>query len=221
LSPLQLADYKGLNPAYSGSDSAVGADMNIILGLVILLGSLGLLVYAIMIYNGLVRLRNDIDRAWANIDVLLKQRHDEVPNLVEAVKGYMQHEQQTLLGVTQARTAAMNATTVGQKAQADLLLTSALRGLFVVAENYPQLKASDNFLKLQTRISELEDHIADRREFFNDDVNTYNTRIQQVPDTLVARFLDMKPREMFKVSDEERRAIEVKIPAAQKSAGAE
>ncbi len=194
--------------------------MNLIMGIGILLAAAGVSVYAIMIYNGLVRLRNDVDRAWANIDVLLKQRHDEVPNLVETVKGYMQHEQQTLLAVAQARTAALNAATVSQKAQADLLLTSALRNLFGVAENYPQLKASDNFLKLQNRISELEEHIADRREFFNDDVNTYNTRIQQVPDMFVARFLDLKAREMFKVSEEERRAIEVKIPPVQRGAGA-
>jgi LemA protein len=193
--------------------------MNIFIGIMILLVGIGIFVYAIMVYNELVRLRNDIDRAWANIDVLLKQRHDEIPNLVEAVKGYMQHEQQTLLAVTQARAASLSATTIGQKAQADLLVSGALRGLFAVAENYPQLKASDNFLKLQNRITELEEHIADRREFFNDDVNTYNTRIQQVPDVFMARFMDLKPRPMFKVTDEERRAIEVKLSPA-KSAGA-
>lgn len=192
--------------------------MDIFIGIMILLVGIGVLVYAIMTYNELVRLRNDIDRAWANIDVLLKQRHDEIPNLVETVKGYMQHEQQTLLAVTQARAASMSATTVGQKAQADLLVTGALHGLFAVAENYPQLKASDNFLKLQNRISELEDHIADRREFFNDDVNTYNTRIQQIPDTFMARFMSLQPREMFKVSEQDKRAVEVKL--AQKSAGA-
>src|SRR6476660_1050406 len=109
----------------------------------------GALVYAIIIYNELVRLRNDNDRAWANIDVLLKQRHDEIPNLVETVKGYMQHEQQTLLAVTQARSASMNASSVGQKAIADLQIASALRSLFAVAENYPQLRANENFLKLQ------------------------------------------------------------------------
>src|SRR5690242_391657 len=193
--------------------------MNLLIGVAILLGTLGLLVYAIMIYNGLVRMRNDVDRAWANIDVLLKQRHDEVPNLVETVKGYMQHEQQTLLAVTQARAASITATTVGQKAEADVQITAALRGLFAVAENYPQLKASDNFLKLQNRISELEERIADRREFFNDDVATYNTRIHQVPDTFMARFMNFQDRQMFKVSDDERRAIEVKFAPA-RSAGA-
>src|SRR5512142_2912418 len=103
--------------------------MDIFIGIMILLVGIGVLVYAIMTYNELVRLRNDIDRAWANSDVLLKQRHDEIPNLVETVKGYMQHEQQTLLAVTQARAASMSATTVGQKAQADLLVTGTLRGL--------------------------------------------------------------------------------------------
>ena len=171
----------------------------------------GVLIYAVILYNELVRLRNENDRAWANIDVLLKQRHDEVPNLVETVKGYMQHEQQTLLAVTQARAASMNAASIKQKASADLMLTGALRGLFAVAENYPQLKANQNFLKLQNRISELEERIADRREFFNDDVNTYNTRIGQIPEVFVASFMALKPRSMFKVSDEDRRQIEVKF----------
>jgi LemA protein len=185
-------------------------DNGIITGLAFLLFAVGVLIYTVIIlYNGLVRLRNENDRAWANIDVLLKQRHDEIPNLVESVKGYMQHEQQTLLTVTQARAASINAASIGQKALADLKMESALRGLFAVAENYPQLKANDNFLKLQNRISELEERIADRREFFNDDVNTYNTRIGQIPEVFVASFLDLKPRQMFKVSDEDRRQISV------------
>src|SRR6266481_803535 len=171
----------------------------------------GILFYLIILYNGLVRLRNDNDRAWANIDVLLKQRHDEIPNLVESVKGYMQHERQTLESITQARAASMNAASVRQKAQADLMMTGALRGLFAVAENYPQLKANENFLKLQNRISELEERIADRREFFNDDVNTYNTRIGQLPEVFLASLMGLKPREFFKVSDEDRKLVEVKL----------
>ena len=194
--------------------------MSILAGLLIALVVVGFAIYTIIIYNELVRLRNDNDRAWANIDVLLKQRHDEIPNLVETVKGYMQHERETLLAVTQARAASVSAATVGQKAQADLLVTGALRGLFAVAENYPDLKANQNFLKLQNRISELEERIADRREFFNDDVNTYNTRIRQIPDLFLANLMGLKPREMFKVSDEERRAVEVKLSQEQKSAGA-
>jgi LemA protein len=192
--------------------------MSILAGLLIFLVVTGLLVYAIIIYNELVRLRNDNDRAWANIDVLLKQRHDEIPNLVETVKGYMQHERQVMENVSAARASALSAITVGQKAQADLLMTGALRGLFAVAENYPQLKANENFLKLQNRISELEERIADRREFFNDDVNTYNTRMRQIPDVFLANFMGLKPREMFKVSDEDRRQVEIKL-TEQKSAG--
>ena len=169
----------------------------------------GTLLYLIIIYNGLVRLRNDSNRACANIDVLLKQRHDEIPNLVETVKGYLQHERQTLVAVTQARAASISAASIGQKAQANLMLTGALRGLFAVAENYPQLKANENFLRLQNRISELEERIADRREFFNDDVNAYNTRIRQVPEVFLANLMALKPRELFTVSDEDRKLVEV------------
>ena len=115
---------------------------SVITGLAFFLFVAGALIYIVILFNGLVRLRNENDRAWANIDVLLKQRHDEIPNLVETVKGYMQHEQQTLLAVTQARAASGNAGSIGQKAVADLQMASALRGLFAVAENYPQLKAN-------------------------------------------------------------------------------
>jgi LemA protein len=184
---------------------------SIITGLAFFLFAAGVLIYTVILYNGLVRLRNENDRAWANIDVLLKQRHDEIPNLVETVKGYMQHEQQTLLAVTEARASAMSAASVGQKALADLQVASALRGLFAVAENYPQLKANQNFLKLQNRITELEERIADRREFFNDDVNTYNTRIGQIPEVFVASFMALKPRQMFQVSDEDRKLVEVRF----------
>jgi LemA protein len=192
---------------------------SIITGLAFFLFAAGVLIYTVILYNGLVRLRNENDRAWANIDVLLKQRHDEIPNLVETVKGYMQHEQQTLLAVTEARASSMSASSVGQKAVADLQVASALRGLFAVAENYPQLKANQNFLKLQNRITELEERIADRREFFNDDVNTYNTRIGQIPEVFVASFMALKPRQMFQVSDEDRRLVEVRFQG-QGAAGA-
>ncbi|MGA7504649.1 MAG: LemA family protein [Candidatus Sulfotelmatobacter sp.] len=194
-------------------------DATVVQGAMLLLFFVGVLVYSVMLYNELVRLRNDNDRAWANIDVLLKQRHDEIPNLVETVKGYMQHEQQTLLAVTQARAASINAASIRQKAQADLQMTGALHTLFAVAENYPQLKANENFLKLQMRISELEERIADRREFFNDDVNTYNTRIGQIPYVFVASYMGLKPRSLFKVSDEDRRLVEVKFQR-QDAAGA-
>jgi len=178
-----------------------------VVGLVVV----GFLAYTIIVYNELVRLRNDNERAWANIDVLLKQRHDEIPNLVSCVKGYMDHERQTLEAVTQARAASMNAASVPQKAQADLFLTGALRSLFAVAERYPDLKANQNFLALQNRISELEERIADRREFFNDDVNTYNTRIGQIPEVFLASVMSLKPRQLFQVSDSDRQQVEVKL----------
>ena len=171
----------------------------------------GVAIYAIILYNELVRLRNDNDRAWANIDVLLKQRHDEIPNLVACVKGYMEHERETLEAVTRARAASLNAATIPQKAQADLFLTGALRSLFAVAEGYPDLKANQNFLALQNRISGLEERIADRREFFNDDVNTYNTRIAQLPEVFLARMMELKPRQLFQVNEQDRQQLEVKL----------
>ena len=170
----------------------------------------GIAIYAVIVYNGLVRLQNEIGRAWANIDVLLKQRHDEVPNLVACVKGYMDHERETLEAVTAARAASMNAASIPQKAQADALMTGALRSFFAVAEGYPQLKADQNFLALQNRISELEERIADRREFFNDDVNTYNTRIAQLPEIFLARLQFHQPRQMFRVNEQDRQQVEVK-----------
>jgi len=192
-------------------------DSSILTGLAFFLFIAAVLIYAVILYNGLVRLRNENDRALTNIDVLLKQRHDEIPNLVETVKGYMQHEQQTLLAVTQARAASMNAASIGQKATADLKMATALRSLFAVAKNYPQLKANENFLKLQNRFSELEERIAERREFFNDDVNTYNTRVGQIPDVFVASFMSLKPRQMFQVSAEDRKQLEVKSATTQGS----
>jgi LemA protein len=185
--------------------------VSILIGLVIVLFIVGLIVYFVTIYNSLVRLKNDMDKAWANIDVLLKQRHDELPKLIETCKGYMQYEQATLQKVIEARNAYSQAGSVGQKAQADNMITSALKGLFALSENYPDLKANNNFMQLQKRITELEERIADRREFFNDDVNTYNIRIQQLPDVFVARMLALQHRDLFKVSDEDRRDVDVKM----------
>ena len=175
----------------------------------------GIAIYITILYNELVRLRNENDRAFANIDVLLKQRHDEVPNLVSCVRGYMEHERQALEAVTLARTASIGAASIPQKAQADLRLTGALHSLFAVAERYPGLKANQNFVALQKRISELEERIADRREFFNDDVATYNTRIAQLPELLLARQMKLRPRQLFQVSEAERQQVEMKLARAQ------
>jgi LemA protein len=185
--------------------------LTILIGLVIVLVVVGVFIYFITIYNSLVRLRNDMDKAWANIDVLLKQRHDELPKLIETCKGYMQYEQKTFQMIVEARTAFLKATTIPEKAQADNLISGALKSLFAVSENYPDLKANNSFMQLQKRISELEERIADRREFFNDDVNTYNIRIQQLPDVFVARLLSLQRRDLFKVAEEDRRDVEVKL----------
>jgi len=185
--------------------------VGILVGLVLILFVVGILIYLITIYNSLVRLRNDMDKAWANIDVLLKQRHDELPKLIETCKGYMQYEQKTFQLITEARTSFMKANTVAEKAQADNMISGALKSLFAVSENYPDLKANNNFMQLQKRISELEERIADRREFFNDDVNTYNIRIQQLPDVFVAKMLSLQRRDLFKVTEEDRRDVEVKL----------
>jgi len=183
----------------------------ILVGLVVILLVVGVFAYFITIYNSLVRLKNDIDKAWANIDVLLKQRHDELPKLIETCKGYMQYEQKTFQLITEARTAFMKAGTVGEKAQADNMISGALKSLFAVSENYPELKANNNFIQLQKRISELEEKIADRREFFNDDVNTYNIRIQQLPDVFIAGLMHLQRRDLFKVAEEDRRDVDVKM----------
>lgn len=183
----------------------------ILVAVIIILFIVGVVAYFMTIYNSLVRVKNDIDKAWSNIDVLLKQRHDELPKLVETCKGYMQYEQKTLQAIVDARSAYQKATTVQEKAQADNMLSGALKTLFAVAENYPDLKANANFMQLQGRITELEEKIADRREFFNDSVNTYNIRIQQVPDVFIARMMTLQPHELFKVAEADRADVELKF----------
>ena len=174
----------------------------------------GVIVYVIVMFNGLIALKNDIAKAWANIDILLKQRHDELPKLLDVCKGYMDFERDTLQKIAQARSMYQQAVSVDQKAQADQSMASALRGFFAVAENYPQLKANDNFMRLQVRITELENQIADRREFYNDSVNTFNIRIQQMPDTFVASFMNLTPRPMFKVEEADKADVPMSFGAA-------
>jgi LemA protein len=189
--------------------------MNTVILLLFLFAIFGVIAYVVTIFNGLVTLKNDIDKAWANIDIMLKQRHDELPKLLDVCKGYMDFERDTFQKVTQARSMYQQAVSVDQKAQADQSMTSALRGFFAVAENYPELKANNNFMQLQKRITELESQIADRREFYNDSVNTFNIRIQQMPDTFVASFMNLQPRPMFKVEEADRADVRMSFGAAQ------
>ncbi len=177
----------------------------------------GVVLYFIAIYNGLVQLSRNIEKAWANIDVLLKQRHDEIPILVQVCSGYMKYERETLEKITAARTACIQAKGVGVSAQKEGELSGLLKNLFAVAENYPDLKANQNFLQLQGRVSSLESQIADRREFFNDSVNTYNIRINQIPDMFVARMLNLIPKEMFKISEDDRKDVDIKFDFPQSS----
>jgi LemA protein len=173
--------------------------------------ALGGIVYFVLIYNGLISLRQNIDKAWANIDVLLKQRHDEVPRLVAVCQGYMKYEKETLEKITQIRAACIQAKNVGESAQAEGQLSGLLKNLFAVAENYPDLKANQNFLKLQERISYLENQIADRRELFNDSVNNYNIRINQIPDMWVAGMIGMAGKELFSVSGEDKMSVKIDL----------
>lgn len=171
----------------------------------------GLLLWFVGVYNSLVQLRNNIDRAWANIDVLLKQRHDELPKLVDTCKGYMKHEQGTFEKITELRSRVMNAGSVAEKAMADNMLTGALRSLFAVAENYPELKANTNFQQLQGRISQIESDIAARRDAYNNDTNTYNIRIAVIPDMFIARLLGYGRRDLFQAAEGEKSDVKIQF----------
>ena len=174
----------------------------------------GTVGYGLSIYNSLVALKNNIGRSWANIDVLLKQRHDELPKLVKTCEGYMQHERAVFDKLSEARGALVKARSVAERAEAEGLLTRALGGFFAVAESYPDLKANQSFLQLQSRISEIENQIADRREFYNDTVTTFNTRIQQMPDAIVANWLALAPAQLFKVADRDREDVTITFAKA-------
>ncbi len=185
---------------------------------VVLLSALALVVYLVMIYNGLILVTNNINKAWANIDVLLKQRHDEIPKLIKTCEGYMKYERDLLDRVLKARAALMGAAGhPEQMGRAEGELRGALKQLFALAENYPDLKAQASFQQLQNRISGLESEIADRREFYNDSVNRYNVRIASLPDLFIAGMMALQPREMFRVSEEDRKDVKIKFkfpPAA-------
>jgi LemA protein len=175
---------------------------------------IGIAWYLLSIYNGLVSLRNNISRSWSNIDVLLKQRHDELPKLVQTCQGYMQHERAVFDNLSAARGAILSAKTVGQRAEAEGQVTQALGRLFAVAEAYPDLKANQSFLQLQSRISDLENQIADRREFYNDVVTTFNTRIESLPDQYIANSMGLTPAEWFKVADADREDPKIEFKLA-------
>lgn len=183
-------------------------------GLIIFLSLIAFVaIYAVLIYNRLVSLKHNTSKAWSNIDVLLKQRHDELPKLVETCKQYMRHERETLEKVMQARAGVFQARQSGNIRElggAETLLRQGLTSLFAIAESYPDLKANESFKYLESRISSLEDSIADRREFYNESVNNNNIRIEQFPDALIARRFDFGAMDLLEFSEAEKCDVNVK-----------
>lgn len=169
-------------------------------------------LWLVMTYNGLIRLKNQTDEAWSDIDVQLKRRYDLIPNLVNTVKGYATHESGVFEKVSQARAAAMGAQTPQDKAAAENMLSSTLKSLFAVSEAYPELKANQNFLKLQDELSDTENKIQASRRFYNGNVRDFNTKLQVFPTNLIANMLGFKERAFFELENvEERKNVEVKF----------
>lgn len=168
-------------------------------------------VVAVVLYNGLVGLRNRVEAAWSQIDVQLTRRFELVPNLVETVKGYASHERETLDAVIRARNAAQAATSPGEAATADNMLTGALKSVFALSEAYPDLKANQNFLSLQETLTATEDKIAYARQFYNDSVNRYNTKIQTVPSSVLAGAFKFTEREYFEAGGQARGPVDVQF----------
>jgi len=185
-----MTDYNSMNP------------INIVIGVIT-----AIILWVIFTYNGLIRLRNRMREAWADIDVQLKRRHDLIPNLIESVKGYMAHERGVLENVTKARTAIMNARSQKDIQDGENMLTGALKSLFAVSENYPDLKASSNFIELQREIRDTEDKIMAARRFYNNNVMTLNTKIESFPSNILAKSFGFKQAELFEIQVEGEREL--------------
>ncbi|MBI3103775.1 LemA family protein [Candidatus Daviesbacteria bacterium] len=178
----------------------------IVLGIIVII-----VLWLLMTYNGLVTLRNRVREAWSQIDVQLKRRSSLIPNLVEAVKGYVKHEKGVLEEVTKARTSLMDAKNPHEAADADNMLTGALKSLFAVAENYPNLKASENFKALQDELSDTETKVAASRQFYNTNVLDLNNSLETIPSAWIGNMFGFKKEEFFKASDEEKKDVQVKF----------
>ena len=181
-----------------------------------LLLPLGLLVaiglWVVSIYNGLIKLKNRTDEAWSDIDVQLKRRYNLIPNLMETVKGYAKHERELFEKVTEARTRAMSAKTVKEQGESENMLAGTLKSLFAVAENYPDLKANENFLELQRELSDTENKIQASRRFYNGNVRDFNIKIQVFPNNLIAGMLKFGKRDFFEIEEEAaRKPVDVKF----------
>lgn len=176
------------------------------MGLILLLIVVVIGGWIALAYNSFVRLKNRVKEAWSDIDVQLKRRYDLIPNLIETVKGYAQHEQETLQKVTDARTAAMNAQTIKDQGDAENMLVGALKSLFAVSENYPNLKANENFLELQKELSDTENKIQAARRFYNSNVLDLNTRVESFPYNFIAKQFNFKQADFFELGEEEKNA---------------
>ncbi|MEO0225687.1 MAG: LemA family protein [candidate division WOR-3 bacterium] len=179
--------------------------------MIVLIIIIVLAIILIAMYNRLVVLRTQVDNAWSQIDVQLKRRYDLIPNLVETVKGYAKHEREVFEKVTELRSRAMSASSVKESADANNMLTATLKTLFAVAENYPELKANENFLRLQEELSATENKIAFSRQFYNDIVMNYNAAIAKVPTNIIASIFNFKGREYFSAPETEKEAVKVQF----------
>ena len=178
------------------------------IGLLVVLGAAAVVIlFVVGIYNSLVGLKNQVKNSWSQIEVQLKRRHDLIPNLIESVKGYMQHERQTLENLTKARTQAMGAEGVAERAKAESALSGAIGKLLVSVENYPNLKANQNFLALQEELSSTENRIAFARQNYNDRVLSYNNQIQMFPSSLIANAFQFKTEEFFELEDKAEKEV--------------
>lgn len=187
--------------------------MNTIVAVLLLTGVAALVILSMFvgIYNGLVQLKKQVERSWSNIDIILKQRHDEIPQLIQIIQQFTQYEKSIIEKVITARTHYQNANNNEEKIKASNEITHAIQGVFAIGEAYPELKSNNQFTQLQTRLSSLEELLADRREFFNNMVTNYNTRIEQIPDMFFARVLGYQPLMLFKVEAEDKKMPSLEI----------
>ena len=180
--------------------------------MIIFLAILALIAFwGVAVYNGLIRLKNRVEEAWSDIDVQLKRRYDLIPNLINTVKGYAEHEKDLLEKVTEARTQAMGASSTEEKAEAENALSGTLKSLFAVAESYPDLKANQNFLELQRELTDTEDKIQAARRFYNGNVRDFNTKIQVFPDNLFANILNFSRKDFFEAQSQEKENVKVEF----------
>ena len=185
--------------------------MQIVVIFIISLVIIGLVSWFFTIYNGLIHVKENIKKSWANIDVLLMQRSDEIPKLIKVLKSFAKHEKKMFDNVMVARKSYLGANSITEKADADNQISDALKSVFALSEAYPELRSNENFLNLQDRISGLENEISDRRELYNESVNNYNIRIQSLPDVVIANAMGLDQEEMFQVHNLKKKEIDIDL----------